>query len=37
MKASRDFSVQAHMPKACEAQRAGTKKEKKTAAGKGGH
>lgn len=36
MKPSRDFSVQAHMPKACEAQRAGTK-EKKTAAGKGGH
>ena len=32
MKSSRDFSVQAHMPQACEAQRAGTKKDKKPAA-----
>ena len=35
MKSSRDFSVQAHMPQACGAQRAATKDRK--SAGKGGH
>jgi hypothetical protein len=33
MNSPSDFSAQAHMPKACEAKRAGAKKDKKPAGG----